>query len=101
MTRKELCRIIINDFQHSYAKETNGRFCPPSELQRHISKSSSLAVALEHLGLISDERCLEYAKTRAGVALIGDGTDHKKNFNKENIQIMTLSYREILELLPE
>lgn len=79
-------------------------FCEEEKIKRedlnesHIYKSSSLAVAMEHLCLLKDKRSKDYASYRGGsfIELI-------ENSGSEGCfsGIAILSTREMLSLLPE
>ena len=72
-------------------------FCEEEKIKRedlnesHIYKSSSLAVAIEHLCLLKDKRSKDYASYRGGSFV--------NIFNDKEVSI--LSTREMLFLLPE
>jgi hypothetical protein len=73
LTKNELCQIVLQNEGH-----------------QNIAQSSTLAVAKEYLGLLEGSE-LEYAQSRGGTLFMGKvGEDYKH-----------LSFREVLDLLPE
>ena len=83
ITKKQLCKKIISEFE-----EENGRIPNSGD----IFSSSSLAVAMEYLGLLADKRDLDYASERGGHLL--------SFYDKETGEYSILSTRELLDLLP-
>lgn len=81
VTKRTLCQSVVNDW-----KLQNGNRDPED---RDITSSSSLAVAMEHLGLITNDGLKTYASSRGGVLSFG------------SILSTTLSLREIIESLPD
>jgi hypothetical protein len=82
ITKSELCRKIIEDFTSEI-----GRYPKESD----IISSSRLAVAMEYLGLLETDEFKEYAQDRGGVLFTF--------WNGEEVR--SLSYRELLHLLPD
>jgi hypothetical protein len=58
-----------------------------------VFQSSSLGVAMEYLGLIKDENIKSYIKSRSGLML--------NYFDDKNKKVHILTFRELLNLLPE
>ena len=85
ITKNELCWIIVND--HFDGREIN---------ESDILQSSSLAVAMLHLGLIKDEAMKMYAESRGGVLFCGNSSPKGEKHN-----VATLSVADILTLLPD
>jgi len=93
MTKDQYAKSIVKEF---CKKELDGR--DPNEIRDwgdYIHMSSSLAVALEHLGLLTEEQ-KEYSSSRGGVhrAYI------KGSKENDDYEFATLSTREIISLLP-
>ena len=87
ITKTQFCQHIIDSF-----------CCNNNLKQKHltedfITQSSSLAVAMEFLGLLETPEFKEYAANRAGIFISVSNPDTNK--------IDMLTVREILELLPE
>ena len=85
ITKKQFCEHIVNDFC-----ETN---CVRKEklTDAHCTQSSSLAVAMEFLGLIKSKSIKEYTETRSG-----DFITHY-----DNGIFVFLTVRELIKMLPE
>lgn len=86
VTKKQLAKMIMIDFAGSEGlrlEDIN---------QGEIFKSSSLAVAMEYLGLL-DGNFTAYASERGGTIL--------SCYDKENDEMLYLSTRELFDLLPE
>lgn len=84
LTKTQFCRSII----HDYCLNNNIDNLQESE----ILKSSSLAVAMEYLGLIKDPMMKRYANERGGILFTYlDDVTH-------NCSMLTV--RELLTLLP-
>jgi hypothetical protein len=75
MTKNELCQIIVNN----HFSDTE------------ITSSSTLAVAMGHLGLIKSQEMRDYAASRGGIVFSG--------FTDEGYKIF--SFRELLSYLPD
>lgn len=88
MTKKEFCRCLIDGFCTYEAKESKDL------KEEDILKSSRLAVAMEHLDMIENEELKQYASSRGGMAF-------GPFYDIETEDVLQLSVREILELLPE
>lgn len=86
MTKEQYCRYIIKQFADSEGK------CTGRVTEDDIFKSSSLAVAMEYLGLLKTTLSKEYAYSRGGTVFLSVS---------DNKEIETLSVRELLSLLPE
>jgi hypothetical protein len=85
LTKREACLAVIGDF---CAENKVG----PEELtDNHMLLSSKLAVAMEYLDLIEEEGMKELAMTRGGMILF--------HFTENDAK--TLTFRELLDLLPE
>ena len=91
MTKKELCLAIIE-----HQCQLNGIPVGPVP-ETSITLSSALAVAMEHLGLLKTKDMQDYATTRGGTLL----TEYFLFYNGEKRNAVSLSVRELLELLPE
>ena len=83
MTKRELCMIIVND-------KLGGRTANITDLL----KSSTLAVALEYLNFLHLKEMKEYAAQRDGVVFCGI-------VDVDSCKAKTLSFRDILSLLPK
>ncbi len=81
-----------------FAKMLIQKFCEEEEIPREelkefdILKSSSLAVAMEFLGLLKDKELKEYAFSRGGTIF--------SFYDKESKEVYMLSTRDLLEMLP-
>jgi len=64
MTKEELCLAIIEDFKICEGKK--------EVVDSDVILSSTLAVAMEYLGLIVDPEMQQYASGRAGIIYIWD-----------------------------
>lgn len=82
MTKKQLCRAVIQ-------KEC-GKNVPD---QSDVYKSSTIAVAMEYLGLLKARDVKDYAKERGGTVFV--------YYDEEQKEPCHLSFRELLDLLPE
>ncbi len=81
ITKDQYCKYIIDEYKRENGVQFDG------ELVSHLGKSSRLAVAMEHLGLLQGDN-LEYAQCRGGCEILtNDG------------QVLTC--RELLKLLPK
>lgn len=85
ITKKQYCKSIIEQFRHNEDLDV--------VTECDIFKSSSLAVAMEYLGLLSSKKYIDYAKFRAGTVIHIYDEDIKSYYN--------LSTRELLALLPD
>lgn len=94
LTKKQFCWMIINDF---LKKEPLDIFSI-ANLENGVTLSSSLAVALEYLGLIKNPDLKEYTKGRAGCIMCGEIQNPFSN-DKRDTSILTT--RQVLELLPD
>lgn len=89
MTKKEYAQMIIDRYKR------DNQITTTAELHRHIFSSSSLAVAMEFLGLLTeDEMC--YSRSRGGCIEIY----HYPNPNVGEPIIRILSVRDMLKILP-
>jgi len=88
MTKRQFCEAIIEKF----CREEGVAFKSLNE--KYVTKSSSLAVAMEYLNLISDPDIKNYAAGRSGM-MVGP------HFNEATGVISSLTTREILDLLPD
>jgi len=90
MTKKQYAKSIVNDF----CKNNLGGKDPKNvdNWGPYLFMSSSLAVALEFLGLL-DEHQKEYSTTRGGTVKI--------YYDEEIREPVILSTRELLSLLPD
>ncbi len=85
MTKKQACLAAIERFATAEGVKV--------VTENDILKSSTLAVALEYLGRITNPELQEYAKSRNGSVWLYWDTETK--------QPVSLGFREILNLLPE
>jgi hypothetical protein len=83
ITKKQFCKSIVEDYESK-----SGRKVQNSD----ILQSSSLAVAMEYLDMLTEEWAWEYASERGGNVW--------SYYDKENGEYGILSARELLELLP-
>jgi len=83
LTKKEFCEYIIYDFKRSEKVK--------SVTENDILKSSSLAVAMEYLGLIENKEMQDYAASRAGCQILFADKQEPK----------MLTTRELLNMLPD
>ena len=83
VTKDQLCQTMIDRFE-----EEEGH--PPAD--NDILGSSTLAVSMEHLGLLVSEEMQEYAASRGG-SFVMPVTKGKEIWN--------MSFRELLSLLPD
>lgn len=84
MTRDEVCKSIV----HNMELELDREVC-----EADITRSSCLAVAMEHLGMIKNEELKKYAAQRGGLI--------RTHYDKDSCKFSSLSLRELLDLLPE
>ena len=90
ITKKELCWLIVNEHRLMEGASLN---------ELNILTSSTLAVAMEYLGLLKDD-AQSYASERAGTVFVGD-TFPLTDPYPENVNVKHLSFRELLSLLPD
>ncbi len=83
LSKTQLCECILQEFEHEH-----GRPATPED----IGSSSTLAVAMDHLGLL-EGRDSQYAKERGGVCYHW--------VRAEPFSQATLTFRELLSLLPD
>lgn len=82
MTKTQYCEHVIAEFCY---KEGISR----AELtDAHVLSSSTLGVAMEHLGLLQDPEIKSYVSSRGGMHVLGFEGGH-------------LSTREFIDMLPE
>lgn len=97
MSKTQFCRMIINKYKvgANLPVET-----PDADLVKEIHKSSGLAVALQHLGIIKPgTEEYEYASTRGGfLHLMHPDPDDP---NCIGMKPGTISVREMIQLLPD
>ena len=103
MTKTEFAKMIVE----KYVEDTYETLCfsvddnvqmIQEDLIEKIYTNSGLAVALEFLGYITDEKDKEYVKTRSG-SFIGR-IDYSKNANP-SLNYKQISVREMLSILPD
>ena len=87
MTKREFCEAIVEKFCREGVAFKNLN-------QNYVTRSSSLAVALDYLNLISDPDIQIYAASRNGM-MVGP------HYNEATGSISSLTIREILNLLPD
>ena len=90
MTKKEYAQMIIDRYKDDNHIQSN------EELNKHIYSSSSLAIAMEFLGLLDKDE-LKYSKTRGGIIEIYCYKDQVT----QNSIIRILSVRDMLDILPD
>lgn len=83
MTKDQYAKSIIQKAFGSMDKFQEG----------DITRSSAVAVAAEHLGLIKSDHLREYAASRGGMVAT--------YLDEESVDFVCLSTRELLELLPD
>ena len=89
LTKREACLAVIGDFCMT------NRIGPEDLTDEHIYASSKLAVAMEYLDLIGGKKGKEFATGRGGTL------DEVVLYYFSDSGVKTLSFREILDLLPE
>jgi hypothetical protein len=83
LTKKQACKSIVEEFlDHAGYVEIE---------ESHAMQSSSLAVAMEYLGLLTSKEMKDYASTRAGLFMCAN--------DGEEVKVLTT--REFLALLPD
>lgn len=87
MTKKQFCECIIRTWEN----QQNRRRMATEE---DCKQSSQLAVAMEYLGLLKDEKIKGYAADSNGVLYLG-------YYDKTTETIPELTMRDMLSLLPE
>ena len=90
MTKKQFCRMVLENNKHELGVKTDKELIP------HVFSSTSLGIALEFLGVITNEShpdICEYLASRGGV-LYG-------YYDTELQDVKQLSFRELLSLLPD
>lgn len=85
MSKRQFAEMVVDDF----CRENN---VDREKVSGHIYASSGLAVALEFLGELSKEE-QEYSIKRGGTAF--------HYYDREKNEVVILSVREILNMLPE
>ena len=89
ITKTQFCQHIVDKFC------CDNRLKPEHLCEDFITQSSSLAVAMEHLGLIKTPELQQYASERAGIFIAFSS----KPLTEKGIDILTV--REMIDLLPE
>ena len=84
-TKTQFCKMIVNKHLREEDKEKLEDW--------DILQSSTLAVCMEHLGLIQSNEAKEYASTRGGIIYT--------YIDDESKEVHILSTRELIELLPD
>ena len=84
LTKTELCEAILEEFKNSQGLEAD---------ESTMFRDSLSAVALEFLGKLKTDRAKQYASERGGIVFVGPHVPGKAP--------STLSFRELLNLLPE
>lgn len=95
MTKKMLCRKIIEEFKESSTDRYLMDY-KDEELVPFIFSSTSLGISLEFLGVITEEKYpteFEYLSHRSGI--------FQTYYDRETDDIHYLSFRELLSLLPD
>lgn len=97
ISRKNYCKIIINDAMYQYGVSR------PEDLIPHVAESSCMGIALQELGYINptDTPTADaYINGRGGIMkTFAERTDDPKDLNGVHVEILTL--REFLNLLPD
>ncbi len=89
ITKRIFCISIIAEYLSKNHIKCSWKDISESE----ILKSSSLAVAMEYLGLLKSQTMKEYAESRDGI--------FKLCIDEEASETNILSTREMIDLLPE
>lgn len=91
ITKKEACEFVVS----SFARKELGMEVPIDFTkipQSSVLQSSTLAVAMEYLGLITEPTYIEYTSNRGGIVYVGEKVDS---------MVPIVSFREILNSLSE
>lgn len=89
LTKREACLAVIGEYC------TKAGIGPEDLVDGHVYTSSKLAVAMEYLSLIKRKKAKEYAASRGGTL------EKAVLYYFSDSGVRTLSFREILSLLPE
>ena len=92
ITKAQFCKMTIEKFieeDEDLRKKYKWNTLPEEE----VYKSSSLGVAMEHLGLLSSPEIKDYVDARAGTIFTW--------WDKESNEVALLTTRELIDLLPE
>lgn len=95
MTKKMICRKVIEEFKESSTDRYLMDY-KDEELIPFIFSSTSLGISLEHLGVITKEKYpteFEYLSHRGGI--------FQTYYDKESGEVCFLTFRELLSLLPD
>ena len=95
MSKKIMCRKVIEDFKES-SKNPDMIHMSDEDMASCVFSSTSLGIALEYLGVITPEKypdLFEYLSHRGGI--------FQTYYDKKENKFYSLSFRELLNLLPE
>ena len=95
MTKKMLCRKVIEEFKESSTDRYLMDY-KDEELVPFIFSSTSLGISLEYLGVITKEKYpteFEYLSHRGGI--------FQTYYDRETNEVCFLTFRELLSLLPD
>jgi hypothetical protein len=84
LTKTQFCKMIIKDFERVEGRKIT---------EADIYQSSTLAVAMEHMGLLKTKSAQGYAFSRGGTIYMYYDEDEHESYH--------LNARELLSLLPE
>lgn len=91
MTKKSLCEAILREFAMNTLKIPT-----PIDINSipidSIHLSSRVAVAMEYLGMLHNKDDITYASSRGGILMVT---------SDENGDLMAVTYRDIIESLPD
>lgn len=91
ITKKSFCEAILR----GYAMDTM-KMATPIDINSiatdSIHLSSKVAVAMEYLGMLQNEDDITYASSRGGILMVT---------SDENGKLMAVTYRDIIESLPD
>lgn len=102
ITKKEFCRMIINNFVRD--NEIGFGCLQDNDLIPHVYSSTRLGIALEYLEVLtpeSNKEAYEYIQSRGGIEYTFVNWDDPRLRGMEPLKTCILSTRELLELLPD
>ncbi len=91
ITKKMFCEITIREFLDKLEKNPFDNWRDITE--GYAYQSTSVGLAMKYLGLIKSGQTLDYLASRAGI--------YKMYIDKEKAETNILTFREILDMLPE
>jgi hypothetical protein len=83
LTKTQFCKSVVGNFEVDEGRKVT---------EGDIYQSSTLAVAMEHLGMLKSKQLKDYAAERGGILFTFVDEDTK--------EIAMLSARELIRLLP-